>query len=136
MQRHSTRKVTNKSKPYPNQLASKDIKVQREKQLKLQKGVCPLCKTTISPEDAALDHCHSTGFVRQVLHRWCNSVLGRVENWSKRVGKTDHITFLKNTTKYLEKTHTDIIHPTHGKKKSKRKSRKRKKQSGKTTLRR
>jgi len=120
---------------YPNQMAAKDIKAQRELQLKKQKGVCPLCKTIIQSEDAALDHCHSTGLVRMVLHRWCNSVLGRVENWSKRVGKTDHLTFLKNTTVYLEGTHTDLIHPTHGKKKSRKKSRQRKKPSIKTTAR-
>ena len=107
------------TKPFiENQIASKDIKPLREELLLKQEGICPLCGTLISPADAALDHCHSIGNVRMVLHGWCNSILGRVENWSKRVGKTDHLTFLKNTVEYLEMSHTDIIHPTHGRPKS------------------
>jgi len=104
------------------QILAKEIKPLREKLLEEQKGICPLCETTIKPEEAALDHCHGSGAIRKVLHRWCNSVLGRVENWSKRVGKTDNITFLKNTVMYLEAQHSEIIHPTHGVPKKRRRS--------------
>lgn len=97
-----------------NQILTKEIKPTREAMLLEQDGICPLCNTPILEGEGALDHCHTNGNIRMVLHRWCNSILGRVENWSKRVGKTDHLTFLKNTVEYLEKSHTDLIHPTHG----------------------
>jgi len=99
----------------PNQIRSSGIPSLREELLRKQEGICPLCKTLILPEEAALDHCHSSGVVRSVLHRWCNAVLGRVENWSKRVGKTSGIEFLENSVAYLKSEHSDIIHPTHGK---------------------
>ena len=109
-------------------LTRAEIKGYRESALEEQGGICPLCETEIALEDSALDHCHKQGNVRMVLHRWCNAVLGRVENWSNRVGKTDNLTFLKNTVKYLEMSHTDILHPTHGvpRKRKKRTTTKRK----------
>lgn len=89
-----------------------DIKSYREEQLSID-PICPLCGKEIQSDKAALDHCHRTGLVRRVVHTWCNSVLGRIENWSKR-GNWDNIEFLKNVVAYLETEHTDIIHPSHG----------------------
>ncbi len=94
-------------------MKSTEIKVYREKQLELD-PICPLCGKEIAKEKAALDHCHRSGKVRRVLHTWCNSVLGRIENWSKR-GNWDNIEFLKNVVAYLESEHTDITHPAHSK---------------------
>lgn len=103
-----------------NRLTQKEIKPYRLAQLERQEGICPLCLTEILPEESALDHCHKTGEVRLVLHRWCNALLGRVENWSKRQGKINNVEFLRNTVAYIEASHTDLIHPTHGKPKKRR----------------
>jgi len=100
-------------------LASRDIRAYREQQLLAQGGICPLCGRVIQHEEAALDHCHKTGNIRRVLHRWCNSVLGRIENWASRSG-TDKVEFLKAVVRYIEHPQTDIKHPTHGKKRRRR----------------
>ena len=94
-------------------MKSTDIKAYREEQLSID-PICPLCGKEIQRDKAALDHCHRTGMVRRVVHTWCNSVLGRIENWSKR-GNWNNVEFLKNVVAYLEAEHTDIVHPTHGK---------------------
>ena len=99
-------------------LKASEIKAYREKQLEAQAFICPLCYRSILPSEAALDHCHSTGKVRRVLHRWCNSVLGRVENWATRSG-INKIEFLKSTVAYLEAPQTIVTHPSHGKKRRK-----------------
>jgi len=73
------------------------LKLKRE-----QQGLCPLCGLPLD-KDIVLDHDHATGDVRAVLHRWCNSVLGRVENWSGRIGHgVNPHTFLTNTLAYLQ----------------------------------
>jgi len=63
-----------------------------------------------------LDHDHATGDVRAVLHRWCNGVLGKIENWSGRIGRgIDPLIFLANTLAYLEhhKAHpSGVKYPT------------------------
>ena len=58
----------------------------RLKLLAAQGGVCKLCHRPLKPADAVLDHCHLHGHIRGVLHRWCNSTLGRIENWAHRSG--------------------------------------------------
>lgn len=53
--------------------------------------------------DPVLDHDHDTGSVRAVLNRWENAVLGRLENWSARIGKgVDPIAFLRKCADYIE----------------------------------
>lgn len=49
-----------------------------------QGGVCPLCTKPIEYEEAVLDHCHSSGRVRAVLHRTCNAGEGKIHNAIKR----------------------------------------------------
>lgn len=39
-----------------------------------------LCCDRVGPDEAVLDHCHTTGHCRGVLHRGCNSMLGVIEN--------------------------------------------------------
>jgi hypothetical protein len=105
------------------QLKTSEIKSYRENQLAAQNYICPLCRRRIEPTEAALDHCHRTGMVRRVVHRWCNAVLGRIENWAGRSG-IDRIAFIKYTVLYLEADTTKVLHPTHGKRKKRVRRRK------------
>ena len=65
--------------------------------------------------DAVLDHDHKTGLIRQVLHRGCNSLLGKIENSMPRsrvdIRRLEGIA--QNLIQYLTTTHTEIRHPTH-----------------------
>lgn len=87
------------------------LKLKKEQQCK-----CPLCRLDLD-DDIVLDHDHKSGDIRATLHRWCNSILGKIENWAGRRGNgVDAIEFLENTVSYL-KYHRDnptgIKHPTH-----------------------
>lgn len=92
----------------------KDIKPLREQFLQEQLGLCALCKEPVSPEDAVLDHCHKTGYLRSVLHRGCNCYIGSMENNLARNKITPErlANILANfqTYKHLTKP---ILHPTH-----------------------
>lgn len=101
-----------------------EVAAHREKLLKKQRGICPLCRLEIEPDNAALDHCHDTGHVRAVLHKQCNRVEGRVLRWARRTGKTDPDTYLRNLLRYWKRDFSNNpIHPTHGKKKRRRRKR-------------
>lgn len=96
---------------------------------KEQREVCPLCGGPLG-DDIVLDHDHATGDVRAVLCRWCNAVLGKVENWSNRIGRgVEPLTFLTNTVSYL-KFHrhnpSNLKYPTHKTEAEKRDARNRK----------
>lgn len=95
-------------------LKQKDIKVWRDKLLKEQGGICPLCKKPVH-DDPVLDHCHDTGKIRGVLHRQCNHAEGRIKDWIKRTGKdNDPVMFLKHLVMYLTRTYDhNPTHPTH-----------------------
>lgn len=63
-----------------------------------------------------LDHNHATGAVRGVLHRGCNSLLGKLENNAARYGVRDIGTFTNGVGRYLLNHMTNItglLHPTH-----------------------
>jgi len=95
-------------------LKQKDINDFRLGQLLVQGGVCPLCKTKIKPEEAVLDHCHETGYVRAVLHRSCNQAEGRILSWARRSRDTDPYHFIRNVCDLHSKDHTNNpIHPKH-----------------------
>lgn len=49
-----------------------------ETMLEKQKGKCPICRKKL--KRPSIDHCHSTGKVRGVLCRHCNSSLSVFEN--------------------------------------------------------
>lgn len=51
-----------------------------------QGGKCAICKQRCTPDKAVLDHCHTSGHIRSVLHRGCNALLGKIENNYKRYG--------------------------------------------------
>lgn len=95
-------------------LKHREIPDYRERQLKRQNYICPLCGNTIHPEDAVLDHDHSTGKVRKVLHRSCNQTEGRILSWIKRSRSDDPRMFIKNLTKYWRESHDNKPeHPSH-----------------------
>ena len=95
-------------------LKTTQIKQYRETQLQHQDQKCALCGEDIDL-DAVLDHDHKTGLIRQVLHRGCNSLLGKIENSMPRsrvdIRRLEGIAH--NLIAYLKTTHTEILHPTH-----------------------
>ena len=89
-----------------------------------QGGVCAVCGKPISMQvmgaksDYVLDHCHTTGLVRGVLHRSCNAALGKLENavghWGAKSMDYDAIIpYLKNAIKYYESEFQPVIYPDH-----------------------
>lgn len=95
-------------------LKQKEIAKYREDILKAQNSICPLCRTHINPEEACLDHCHTTGHVRRVLHRACNSSEGRVMKWAYSSRSNDPFTFLLNLIEYHRHDFTDMpFHPSY-----------------------
>lgn len=99
-------------------LKSTAIKSYRLLQLEKQNNCCALCGDVII-DDAVLDHDHKSGLIRQVLHRGCNSMLGKIENNMprSRMNKERLRVFAVNLLGYIETAHSDIIHPTHKEKK-------------------
>ena len=97
-----------------NKLPRSKIAEYRSQQLQRQCGICALCSEPVV-DDAVLDHDHRTGLVRSVLHRGCNSMLGKIENNMSR-NRMDQERLRKwaeNIVSYITKTHTDLIHPTY-----------------------
>ncbi len=98
------------------QLKPKNIREERERILKEQDYICPLCEQEIDPGDAALDHCHETGVIRGVLHKVCNSGEGSMRSKFRRSGISKYTTFeeyLLKLSEYLTKDHHPMIHPSH-----------------------
>jgi hypothetical protein len=84
--------------------------------LKQQGDRCALCKLPCAEPEAVLDHDHKTGLVRAVLHRGCNSMLGKVENNHSRYGIKNLSAFLNGCAGYLQRhatASTNFIYPTH-----------------------
>ncbi len=74
---------------------------------------CPIFKCKV--DDAVVDHCHSTGLVRGVLHRQSNAWAGKIENSWKRFGQNNSDLTLPEALRalatYLEEARTDVLHP-------------------------
>lgn len=98
----------------PNQIRPKEIQVLREKLLKENAGICPLCnEPVIRP---CLDHDHATGKIRNTICSTCNVIIGAFENKCIRMGKRRNTQEIaKNLYEYLINTRTEI-HPTYRKK--------------------
>ena len=95
-------------------IKQKDIKPLRERILKEQDYVCPLCKTKIGSEEACLDHDHETGRIRYALHRSCNQAEGRIVSWAKRSRDSDPYHFIRNLVELHAKDYScNPIHPSH-----------------------
>jgi hypothetical protein len=95
-------------------LKYKDIAPYRAAQLIKQNYCCALCGDVVT-DDAVLDHCHKTGLLRKVLHRGCNSMLGKIENNMLRSKITmDRLeVFAQQLIEYITTQHTTAIHPTY-----------------------
>jgi len=96
-------------------LKPKDLKQYRIDQLKKQKNICPLCNEKILEEEAVLDHDHSSGKIRHVLHRSCNAAEGRIKSWINRSRfNGDHEVFISNLLEYIKQDYTcNPEHPGH-----------------------
>ena len=95
-------------------LKQKELKDYRIDLWHEQSHICPLCNQKIELDDAVLDHCHTTGHVRRVLHRACNSSEGRVMKWAYSSKHYDPIKFLEAVIKYHQQDYTNMPwHPQH-----------------------
>lgn len=99
----------------------KDVQKAREKLLKEQGGLDLLTGLEIPSGKACLDHDHSTQYVRGVLHRQSNAVLGKIENlWTRYLSYWYSGTlqdFLRQAADYLDrKPDTRYLHPAWQKK--------------------
>ena len=88
--------------------SASDVKRVRELLLKEQGGLDLLTKIEIPCKMAVLDHKHDINqFVRGVLHRQCNVVLGKIENlWSRYLSywyPYNLQTFLRQVADYLDR---------------------------------
>lgn len=95
--------------------------------LQKQKGLCAVCQKPIDittqgrSSDYVVDHCHVTGVIRGVLHRSCNSCLGKAEqaigSWGSKSKKIeDIIPYMKLMIKYYEEglsNPSNFVYPTH-----------------------
>jgi len=100
-------------------LTAAHVRLVRIKLAAEQGNRCALCGGqfgTKAPLDPVLDHNHQTGAVRGVLHRGCNSLLGKVENNAPRYGVRDVLAFCGGLANYLRKHMTNVtgyLHPSH-----------------------
>jgi len=95
-----------------------ELKRYREHELN-KDDACPLCGDTITSLASALDHDHSSGRVRRVLHPECNILLGKIENflkrWSRGLSKDERISnFFDNVYSYMDADYShNPLHPKH-----------------------
>lgn len=96
---------------------TKDVQRIREKLTKEQNSIDPITGLEIPPKQHVLDHDHQTQFVRAVLHRQTNAVLGKIENLHSRylgwwfTGKLSD--FLRGVADYLDTEHKqEYLHPS------------------------
>jgi len=99
-------------------LKYREIKPWRDSLLIEQEQCCALCGETID-SDPVLDHCHTTGYVRGVLHRGCNALLGKLERnlAINKITPSRLKAICENLSEYTEHHHS-VIHPTHKPKKT------------------
>lgn len=99
---------------YLTKLKPRDIKPMREQIHAEQLGLCAICNELVQPDEAVLDHCHRTGYIRAVLHRGCNAYIGHMENNMARNRITPERlqSILANFQMYIN-THRLIVHPTY-----------------------
>lgn len=64
--------------------------LERSKLIADQKGLCAICSCELASTQACLDHCHSTGTLRGVLCRSCNTALGLFKDSKERLEKAIH----------------------------------------------
>ena len=90
----------------------------RHNQLLVQGGRCALClRPILDPAESVADHCHTTGEIRGILHRGCNSMLGKFEN-HMRIAKLTTVqaahAWATRLVPYLHRReYTGAVYPTH-----------------------
>jgi len=94
----------------------KDVQKVRELLLKEQGGLDLLTGLPIPPKQAVTDHCHKSQYVRGILHRQSNAVLGKIENlWTRYLSYWYTGTlqqFLRSCADYLDRTEDKrYVHP-------------------------
>lgn len=110
-----------------NRLKPKEVAAFREALAKAQNNHCALCGGIMPLTGQHLDHDHKTGLVRGVLHRECNNLLGKVENFFNGYGKNmNKVEFLAGVMTYLTKPPGEVYHYTHRTNEEKRLARNRK----------
>ena len=95
---------------------TKDVARVRDKLKQEQNNLDPITGLEIPDKQAVLDHCHDSQFVRAVLHRQTNAVLGKIENlWTRYLSWwfTGTLSdFLRGCADYIEKEHPkEYLHP-------------------------
>lgn len=93
-----------------------DVKRIREQLLKEQQGIDLLTGEVIAQGQAVTDHNHKTQYVRGVISRQANAVLGKIENlWTRYLSYWYNGTlpeFLRQCADYLERPEdTRYVHP-------------------------
>jgi hypothetical protein len=85
-----------------------------------QEDRCRLCDKKFydkMPLDPVLDHCHKTGAIRGVIHRGCNTLLGKIENYLPRawLKPADLPTYAAGLADYLlsPSPAPGVLHFTH-----------------------
>jgi len=110
------------------QLKTREVPGFRSKLLKRQGGKCGLCYEPVDRDQASLDHDHTTGQVRAVLHDYCDTIEGLINHAIRRTG-IDRIVFLEALINYWKQEHDNMpLHPNHKTKKSRKRYEKRVKQ--------
>lgn len=97
-----------------------EVRKFKQQLIERQSGVCPLCLKKL-PKDlskTALDHDHTTGECRGVLHLGCNKAEGSIFNSIGRwggVGKDYDavIPYLQRMLDYLQNSSTGVIYHLH-----------------------
>lgn len=77
---------------------------------------CKLCGQPLALADAVMDHNHTTGECRGVLHRGCNSMLGKIENHMRIAKLTSALAltqFLHGVVPYMHSDGLGVLYPTH-----------------------
>jgi hypothetical protein len=101
-------------------LKTTELKRWRLDTLETQGFRCALCGDHLPAAQACADHCHKTGHLRGVIHRACNSVLGKVERGTRYGRDFDPAAFALGLHEYLTRNRQYPLHPSHGRAKTKR----------------
>lgn len=94
-------------------LKQREIQEYREKYLKENNGVCPICSSPCT--DPVLDHCHVNGNIRDTVCRECNALEGKVHNFLSRfMPRKDGEAVLAGLIEYRLRDYSqNPIHPKH-----------------------
>ncbi len=97
-----------------NRLKRTEVAAYRQKLAEEQGLDCALCGRSLAGHLAHLDHDHKTGRIRGVLHRDCNTLLGKIENFYNSYGKNmDLKAFMLGALNYLDRPDMEVYHPTY-----------------------